>query len=117
VALNDDTVVLAVGGWPGQPYRPLPWEPIYLAQASMRSGDWRAAAQILECEAGEHRHHAFVRFQLARCHARLGQYGQAIEELRAAIEARPELRERAARSDDLEPLRGREGSPLDESGS
>ena len=117
VALEEDTVVLAVGGWPGKPYHPLPWETIYLAQASMRAGDWARAAEILEREAGEHRQHPYVRFHLARCRARLGHLEQAMEELRAAIEARPELRERAAGSEDLEPLRGLEGSTIEGRGS
>lgn len=117
VALDDDTVVLAVGGWPGQPYHALPWEPIYLAEAPMRAGEWERAAEILESEAGEHREHAYVRFHLARCRARLGQHERAIEELRAALDERPELRDRAAASEDLEPLRGLEGSPLEGRGS
>ena len=113
VALEDDTVVLAVGGWPDKPYHPLPWEPLYLAQASMRAGDWAAAAETLEREAGEHLEHPFVQFHLARCHARLGEHERAIEELSRAIEGRPQLRERAAASEDFASLRGREGSPLE----
>ena len=53
VALEDETIVLAVGGWPGRAYHSLPWEPIYLAQGAMRRGDWAEAAEILEREAGE----------------------------------------------------------------
>ena len=52
-ALVDGTVVLAVGGWPDRAYHSLPWEPIYLAQESMRRGDWAAAADTLEREAGD----------------------------------------------------------------
>ena len=105
IALEDDTVVLAIGGWRDRPYHALPWEPIYLAQESMRHGDWAAAAEILEREAGEHRDTAIVQFRLACCHARLGEHALALRELRRAIELNPGMRERAASEETLAPLR------------
>jgi len=105
VALEDGTVVLAVGGWPGNPYHPLPWEPIYLAQEAMRSGDWAAAAATLEREAGEQREHPAVRYRLACCLAQVGEAGRALEELRAAVAARPEMRARAKGDEQLATLR------------
>jgi tetratricopeptide (TPR) repeat protein len=110
-ALEDDTVVLAIGGWPGRAYHSLPWEPIYLAQGAMRRGDWASAAQTLEREAGEHRDAAIIRFRLACCYARLGEDESALAELRRAIEADPEFRARAEREDAFDALRGREGWP------
>ena len=108
-ALEDDTIVLAVGGWPDRPYRPLPWEPIFLAQEAMRRGDWSAAAQTLDREAGEHRETAIVRFRLACCHAQLGDHERALEELRQAVAANPAMGERAEREELLEPLRAVDG--------
>lgn len=113
VALEDGTVVLAVGGWRDRPYHSLPWEPIYLAQESVRQGDWAAAAETLEREAGEHRETAILQFRLACCHARLGEHELAIKELRRAIEINPEMRERAAAEQDLSSLRGLDGSPIE----
>lgn len=110
-ALEDGTVVLAVGGWPDRSYHSLPWEPIYLAQESMRHGDWATAADTLEREAGEHRDTAIVQFRLACCHARLGEQGLALEELRRAIELNPGMRERAASEEHLAPLRDLEDWP------
>jgi len=110
-ALEEDTVVLAVGGWPDQPYHTLPWEPIYLAQESMRQGDWAAAADTLEREAGEHRNTAILQFRLACCHARLGEHEVALEELRRAIEINPSMRDRAAGEEHLASLRELEGWP------
>ena len=109
VALEDGTVVLAVGGWPDRPYHSLPWEPIYLAQESMRQGDWAGAAEILEREAGEHIDRPIIRFRLACCHAQAGAGDVAMEELRRAIELDPSMRERAATEEQLAPLRGLEG--------
>ena len=103
-ALEDDTVVLAVGGWRGEPYHSLPWEPIYLASEAMRTGDWAAAAETLEREAGEHADRAIIRFRLAWCHARLGEDDLARDELRRAIEIDPAMRERAAEDEHLAPL-------------
>ncbi len=114
IALEDDTVILAVGGWRDRPYHPLPWEPIYLAQEAMRQGDWATAAETLEREAGEHRDTAILQFRLACCHARLGEHELALEELRRAIEINPEMRARAESEEDLAPLRGLEDWPAAE---
>ncbi|MBM3665911.1 MAG: hypothetical protein FJW90_00240 [Actinobacteria bacterium] len=108
-ALEDGTVVLAVGGWSDRAYHSLPWEPIYLAQDPMLRGDWAEAAEILETEAGEQREHPFVRYRLACCRAQLGEEEVALEELRLAIEANPALRERAREEEQLAPLRSAEG--------
>lgn len=111
VALEDDTTVLAVGGWPEQPYHSLPWEPIYLAQDAMRRGDWAAAAEILEREAGEHREAAIVLFRLACCHAQLGEHDRAIDELRRALDVNPRMRAMAESDELLAPLRTASGWP------
>ena len=109
VALEDGTVVLAVGGWPERAYHSLPWEPIYLAQDSIRHGDWAGAAEILEREAGEHIDRPIIRFRLACCHAQAGAGDAAVEELRRAIELDPSMRERAATEEQLAPLHDLEG--------
>ncbi len=111
VALEDDTVVLAVGGWPDQAYHSLPWEPIFLAQDAMRRGDWAEAAETLDREAGEHIDTGIVQFRLACCHAQTGEYELALEELHRALELSPGLRAKADDDALLEPLRGVEGWP------
>jgi mannose-6-phosphate isomerase-like protein (cupin superfamily) len=111
LALEDATVVLAVGGWRDRPYHDLPWEPIYLARQFMRRGDWAAAAETLEREAGEHRESAIVRYRLACCRARLGQHDVALAELGEAIEASPGMRERAQSEEAFASLRDLPGWP------
>jgi tetratricopeptide (TPR) repeat protein len=108
-ALEDETTVLAVGGWPDKPYHSLPWEPIYLAQEAMRHGDWGAAAATLQREAGEHHDTAILQFRLACCHARLGERELALQELSRAIAIDPGMRERAAEEEQLASLRELEG--------
>ena len=109
VALEDETIVLAVGGWPGRAYHSLPWEPIYLAQGAMRRRDWAEAAEILEREAGEHINRPIIQFRLACCHAQAGAHEDALKALSRAIELEPTIRERAASEAQLEPLRELEG--------
>lgn len=96
VALEDDTIVLAVGGWAGRPYHPLPWETVYLARPAMRRGDWAEAAATLRREGGEHLEGGILRYRLACCHARLGEGDRAVAELERAIAADPAFRDRAA---------------------
>jgi len=112
VALEDETVVMAVGGWAGRAYRSLPWEPIYLARPHMRRGDWEAAAKTLRGEAGEHLDTGVVRFRLACCYAQAGDLDLAREELRRAVEASPSISERAASDELLAPLRESGDWPL-----
>jgi hypothetical protein len=113
VALADGTVVLAVGGWRERAYHSLPWEPIYLAQESMRRGDWAAAAATLEREAGDQFDTAIVQFRLACCHARLGEHERAVVELQRAIELNPDMRRRAEAEPDLDSLRGQPAWPIE----
>ena len=112
IALEDGTAVLAVGGWPGRAYHSLPWEPIYLAQEAMRAGDWGAAAETLEREAGEHADTAIVRYRIACCRARLGEDDAALEGLRRAIEINPGFRDRAETEEAFAALREHESWPL-----
>ncbi len=111
VALEDETVVLAVGGWRDRPYHSLPWEPIFLAEDLMRRGEWGAAAETLEREAGDHRDSPFVRFHIACCRARLGEDEAALEELRRALESKPEMLERAEQEESFTNLRRHPGWP------
>jgi len=110
-ALEDGTIVLGVGGWPERPYHPLPWEPIFLARQALQERDWERAAQILERESGDLRDNHHILYQLARCHAQLGQHELALDELRRALEGDPGKRERAQASEALAPLRELDGWP------
>lgn len=110
-ALEDNTVVVALGGWPDQAYHSLPWEPIYLAMEAMRRGNWAEGAETLEHEAGEHRDTAVINYRLACCHARLGEADLALSELSRAIEINPGMRERAQADDHFASLLSHESWP------
>lgn len=111
VAIEDESVVLAVGGWRDEPYHALPWEPIYLAQAPAARGQWKEAIEVLEAEAGDHRETPIVRFRMACYLAQDGNTAKALEELQAALEARPGMAEMAAKEPLLDPLRELDGWP------
>lgn len=110
-AREDDTIVLAVGGWVGRAYHPLPWEPIYLARPAMQSGDWQQAAEVLLREGGEQLERPILQYRLACCHARLGEHALAIAELERAITADRSYRERAATEEAFASLRVRADWP------
>ncbi len=110
-AVEDATVVLAIGGWRERPYHSLPWEPIYLGMPQMRAGDWAGAAATIEREAGDQRDTAPVRYRLAWIYARAGDADRALDELVRAIEISPALRERASEDPAFELLRGNERWP------
>ena len=111
IALEDDTVVLAIGGWPGRAYQPLPWEAIYFAHEAIHRGDWAGALEALEREAGELRNTAELQFELACCHARLGEEELALAELHRSLELDPSMGERAASEEALESLRALDDWP------
>ncbi len=104
-------MVLAVGGWRERAYHPRPWEPIYLAAESIRAGDWAAAADTIEREAGPQLDTGPVQFRLACLHARLGEHERALDEVRRAIELNGDYRARAESEDALAPLRSLDGWP------
>jgi tetratricopeptide (TPR) repeat protein len=111
IALEDQTVVFGVGGWPGEAYRELPWEPIFLAQPHMAAGDWAEAAAVLEGEAGGLIDHPFVQFRLGCCLAQAGDHERALECVRRAIDIRPELAAGMEAEELLAPLHDSDGWP------
>jgi tetratricopeptide (TPR) repeat protein len=112
-AVEDGTLVLAVGGDPVAAYTVAAWESWFLAEARSRAGDHDAAlaimADVREANAGNASYH----YNHACFLARAGRLDDAAAELRAAVDADPERIARWADGDaDLDPLRGREDWPL-----
>jgi hypothetical protein len=114
VALDDDTIVLAVGGWPDRPFKPAPWEPIYFAHDAMGRGAWAEAAETIEREADEEQRQTTpVLYRLACCYSRAGELDRAADELRMAFERAPDrVREWSDGDAALDPLRERDDWPL-----
>jgi hypothetical protein len=103
IARDAGTTVLAVGGEPGA-HTISSWEYIFPALPARNAGDWDAARTILEDALAE-RDLPAIRYHLACVEARAGNTDRALEELRAACEARPDYGALAGAEDDLASIR------------
>ena len=111
-ALEDGTIVMAVGGEPGVPYEVSPWEFRFAAQGPAARGDFAGAAETVREALPEHEGNPSIHYDLACFLARDGRHDDALAELRRAYDADPErVAKWADGDDDLAPLRGMEGYP------
>ena len=103
VAREDGTTVLAIGGEPGT-HRISSWEYIFPSLPARNAGDWDTARRILEDALAEHDIPA-IRYHLACVEARAGNTDRALEQLRVAVEARPDYAVAAREEEDLASIR------------
>src|SRR6266542_5032601 len=105
VALDPDTTVLAVGGRPGEAYRPRAWETNVDVLAMFDSGRHEEATQLLMEALDRYEDRGTLLYNLACAEAQLGETDAALDHLGAALHERPSLAESARDDDDLEPIR------------
>jgi quercetin dioxygenase-like cupin family protein len=102
VALEPETRVLAVGGKPGEAFRPSAWELFF--RASRLSPE--EALRLLEDSEGYETGTAGYQYNLACYRALAGKRDEAIEAFRTAFELDPEqVRKWAANDSDLDSIR------------
>jgi mannose-6-phosphate isomerase-like protein (cupin superfamily) len=113
VAAEPQTTVLAIGGKPGEPFRPSAWEHYFEAGAAVAAGDAESAYRIAAAGLVDHPDHPALLFNIA-CYAALaGHPDEAMEMLCRALEVAPDrVRVWAADDSDLDTLRSREDWPL-----
>jgi tetratricopeptide (TPR) repeat protein len=114
-ALQDGTLVLAVGGNLGAPYEGAEWEHWFLAEPLMRAGEHEKAASVLAAGLTEHPDNAPILLHLAAAQAQAGRLDEAQRNLTRALELEgEEIARRATEhlSDELAPLRERPDWPL-----
>jgi tetratricopeptide (TPR) repeat protein len=112
VALQDGTIVVAVGGEPGRAYEVSPWEFYFAAEGPAARGDYAGAVATVAEALPEHEGNPNVHYSLACFLARDGKLDEAMAHLERAHAAAPEKIARwAADDEDLAPLRDREGFP------
>jgi tetratricopeptide (TPR) repeat protein len=104
-AVDADTLVLAVGGKPGEAFTPSAWESYFSAAPLAKEGRYEEAIQLMEADAEEHGEKPAFLYNLACFEALGGRQEQAVEHLVRAIEAAPRFAKWAATDSDLESIR------------
>ena len=112
VAEEPGTTVLAVGAKPGEGYEVSAWEWRFRTEPHLAAGEWDKAEALLRESLERHPGDGASLYELACVTTRAGRPDEAIEHLRAALAARPEVREWAADDSDLDPLRERPDFPI-----
>lgn len=111
IALDDDTVVLALGGKPGEPFTVSAWEAMFAAVPAAREEHWDEAIRIHEEALAEQPEHAALLYNLACMEARGGRRLDALLHLQRAVEVDPKWAEHARADSDFASIRGEPGFP------
>ncbi len=111
VALDEDTVVLAIGGKPGEPYEISAWEAMFAAVPAAQQERWADAIAIHEEALQERPNHPALLYNLACMEARGGRHVDALLHLKRAVELEPKWAEHAARDSDFAAIRSEPGFP------
>jgi tetratricopeptide (TPR) repeat protein len=113
VAIEDGTIVVAVGGDPTKAYEISPWEYYFAAEAPAGRGDYAGAVEIVREALPEHDGNPRIHYSLACFLARDGQLDEAMAQLERALDSddRDQIATWAAGDEDLAPLRSRPGFP------
>jgi tetratricopeptide (TPR) repeat protein len=105
IAQDAGTTVFAVGGKPGEAYKPRAWETNALVLPLFERGELAEAKQMLNEALGRYDDREALLYNLACAEARLGEIDPALEHLATALAGRPDLADLARGDDDLAPLR------------
>ena len=105
LARDADTVVLAVGGAPGEPFRPSPWEAWLEAEPHLEAGELDRGVEILERALSDHPGNPNVLYNLACFESLAGRHDAALTHLAEAIAGDPRSRDWAQSDADFDPIR------------
>ena len=104
-AIAPDTLVLAVGGKPGEAFRPSAWESYFSAAPLAQAGRFDEAIALMQRDAESHPDHPALLYNLA-CYEALADRGDdALAHLARAVELSPRFREYAEQDSDFDALR------------
>jgi tetratricopeptide (TPR) repeat protein len=104
-ALAEDTLVLAVGGRPGEAFKPSAWESYFSAAPLARTGRFEEAIALMQRDAEAHPDHPALLYNLACYEALADRRDDALAHLARAVELNPRFREFAESDDDFASLR------------
>jgi len=105
IADEANTVVLVVGGKPGEAFAVSPWETGAEALRYWPTGEWEQAIELLSRQHAEDPENAIVVYNLACAESRAERAADAIAHLRRAIELRPAFADGAQTDPDFDPIR------------
>ncbi|MBA3841596.1 MAG: cupin domain-containing protein [Actinobacteria bacterium] len=111
VALTDDTVVLALGGKPGEPHRVSAWEAMFAAVPAARRERWDEAIRLHEEALVEQPDHPALLYNLACMEARGGKHVDALLHLKRSVELDPKWAAHAHADSDFAAIRSEPGFP------
>ncbi len=111
IAIDEDTVVLALGGKPGAAPEISAWEAMFAAVPAANREDWEEAIRIHVEALAERPDHPALLYNLACMEARAGRHVEALLHLQRAVELDPKWAEHASRDPDFAAIRGEPGFP------
>jgi tetratricopeptide (TPR) repeat protein len=111
VGLTEDTVVLALGGKPGEAYEVSAWEAMFAAVPAAREERWDEAIRLHEEALAERPDHPALLYNLACMEARGGRHLDALLHLKRAAELDGKWAALAAKDSDFAAIRDEPGFP------
>ena len=111
VALDEDTLVLALGGKPGEAYEVSAWEAMFAAVPAAREERWDDAIRIHEEALQQRPEHPALLYNLACMEARGGKHLDALLHLKRAVELESKWAAAAAKDSDFAAIRDEPGFP------
>jgi tetratricopeptide (TPR) repeat protein len=108
LAVDEHTVVLALGGKPGEPFTVSAWEASF---AAANAGDIDEAVRIIVEALHEQPDHPALLYDLACIEARSGRHLDALLHLQRAVELEPRWIHHAQRDPDFAAIRAEPGFP------
>ena len=111
VALEEHTVVLALGGKPGEAHVVSAWEAMFAAVPAAREENWAEAIRIHVEALEELPEHPALLYNLACMEARGGHHLDALLHLQRAVELDPKTAEWARGDSDFAAIRSEPGFP------
>jgi tetratricopeptide (TPR) repeat protein len=106
IAKDAGTIVLAIGGIPGQAFTPSEWERQAPVLSFFAAKEYDKAIEALEELRAETPDDPTVHFNLACAYSLTGKKSEALEHLRRAIEIDSDFVDNAKRDSDLDAIRG-----------
>jgi tetratricopeptide (TPR) repeat protein len=111
VALDEDTVVLALGGKPGEAHVVSAWEAMFAAVPYSRQENWDEAIRIHVEALVEQPEHPALLYNLACMEARGGRHLDALLHLQRAVELDPKWADYARKDSDFAAIISEPGFP------